>query len=88
MKIAPFPAGCTCGEYPSVHFASKGMQMASSIIHTLKHEGYDSHVCCTFNGQNALIPVQLFSIDKCPSRSPDFRTIGNAIREPRLVCDI
>jgi len=88
VKIAPFPAGCTCGEYPSVHFASKGMQMASSIIHTLKHEGYDSHVCCTFNGQNALIPVQLFSIDKCPSRSPDFRTIGNAIREPRLVCDI
>lgn len=62
--------------------------MASSIIRTLKYEGYDSHVCCTCHGQNALIAVQLFGIDKCPSRSPDFSTIGNGIREPRLVCDV
>ena len=88
VKIAPFPTGCTCGVYPSVHFASKGLQTVSSIISVLKDERYDSNVCCTCHDQNALIAVQLLGIDKRPSRSPDFNTIGNANRGPRLVCDI
>lgn len=87
VKIAPFPAGCTGDGYPRMHFASKWMEMASSI-RTLKDEGYDSHVCCTCHGQNALIAVQLLGIERCPSRSPDFNTIGNANRGPRLVRDI
>jgi hypothetical protein len=59
-----------------------------SIISALKDERFDSQAHCSCHGQNAVIDVQLYNIGSCPSRSPDFCTIGNTNTGACFVCDI